>query len=177
MARPRHHRRLTTAAHLLRKAVYCVVMLTLWRGPIPWCHIHACEGHTGDGCIPHREQTPESVPTGLAEHLDRYHHGRLMRDLPHGWHWHYVIPGDSDGDGVADHDATDLLSPRTLQSLTTCEGPGGDWHTPIADLLSGTCTSSLLGPPAPSPLTAPGGAVTAFRTGPDVRLLAGVMQC
>lgn len=173
MARPHHHRRPKPAAQLLRNLVYCVVMFTLWRGPIPWCHIHACDRQDCG------QQPVDSVPTGLADHLNRYHHGRLIRDLPHGWHWHYVLPGDSDGDGVAEHDATDLLNPRaSFPAASSCDRSGDDWDAPIAPLLIGAVAAELLCPPAPPRLTAePGGAAKAFRSGLDVRLLAGVILC
>lgn len=165
---PRHHRLLSTCRRLRRVAVSVLLLASLWRGPLPWCHSHS------------EPETAADASAGLAWHVQWLHVSADNGSVVAGWHWHFVLPTDVDGDGRQDGESgawATVNCPvscdgRILSERVTC---GSDcpldlmWDCPSLDTVVVASSASGRGEPPES--------VRQFRNGVDVRLLAGVNLC
>lgn len=153
--------------HAGRRWLCLLLVLSLWRGPVPWCHVHVDAA-----------EFPCAAPT-LAWHLQCLHRG-TDASATTDWHWHFVMPADMDGDGREDGERGELL--------VSAPGGNGDGrsvslrHSPVDAPLEGMLIPGCGTPPAilgvPSETGRDGPSEPRqFRSGPAVRLLAGVALC
>ncbi|MCA9054623.1 MAG: hypothetical protein KDA75_12350 [Planctomycetaceae bacterium] len=159
----------TDATRRQRRRVLCLLLaICLWRGPVPLCHLHADSAETSDLAGP-----------SLAWHLQWFHGGAFAPSESLGWHWHFVVPGDSDGDGQRDAESAEVLSgSQSASKLSNAHS-----LQMLSDLLALAVDSSAClnvtnvagdsGRPRPRAVDDP----PQYRCGPDVRLLAGVALC
>ena len=155
-----------------RRRLLCLLLaLCLWRGPLPLCHLHADSA----------ESTGLAGPS-LTWHLQWFHPGTLSGSESFGWHWHFVLPGDADGDGQRDAESADLLSGlRSAPGLTPTESL--QQLRTMSDLLvQGLVLAAGLARLDSTPSECQAQTWNAddppqFRSGADVRLLAGVALC
>ena len=72
-----------------RIIVRLCVILCLWQGPVPWLHCH--ESGLSEPA------SPASI-VELRRHLAAFHNGTAQnQDHEFGWHFHWILPGWSDG--------------------------------------------------------------------------------
>ena len=75
-----------------RIIVRLCVIVCLWQGPVPWLHYHESELVE----LP-THPSPSSI-VKLRQHMATFH-DRVALDHDHefGWHFHWILPGWSDG--------------------------------------------------------------------------------
>jgi hypothetical protein len=69
---------------LARAFVHFIIMLSVWRAPLPWIHWHADDHGSG------------AASSNLREHVAAFHHGGEAGEegLLHGLHWHVAFLDD-----------------------------------------------------------------------------------
>jgi hypothetical protein len=146
-----------------------LLVVSLWRGPVPVCHLHASAADPADVAGP-----------SLAAHLQSFHAVAGERDLPMEWHWHLMLPGDLDGDGDQD---TELVNVRdgALLSLSSGSADLVGGGSPWAMWLLGHALAEVDPCQELSTtiehLRTRDGLSSQFHAGVEVRLLACVALC
>ncbi|MFV0443991.1 MAG: hypothetical protein ACK5Q5_10515 [Planctomycetaceae bacterium] len=147
--------------------VTVLLLVSLWRGPLPWCHNHAA---------------PESAAHDSAElawHVRWLHHAAAIENVDSGWHWHFVLPNDIDGDGRQDGEFCEcLLTSSSVNGDGKHLGQSsGDSPEFIGYLLTSlkVDVDPMISSPSYRGFRPDSGRT--FRSGPDVRLLASVTLC
>jgi hypothetical protein len=143
----------------------CVLLIaSLWRGPVPLCHVHATAGASDEQL--------------LSGHLQWFHQRGCSSDCPAlGWHWHFVPASDIDGDGESD-DETEARLSSTGTAVSRDDGITDG--VPEVELTAWRICEphgTLLGSNSRVAQSANRSAPVWFRTGLEVRLLACVNLC
>ncbi len=96
-----------------RIIVRLCVIFCLWQGPVPWLHCHQSDLS--------ELASPESI-VELRCHLATFHDGMALDDQDHefGWHFHWILPGWSDGFHEQSNDGQPAKGFASLDSIVAC---------------------------------------------------------
>ncbi len=94
---------------ICRLFVRLFVIFCLWQGPVPWLHCHDSE------LI---EPTSAASSEELRYHLLTFHDGMALdQDHEFGWHFHWILPGWSDGFHELSNDGQPVKGFASLDSI------------------------------------------------------------
>lgn len=114
------HRNSRSRRTACRRVLLCVLMLSLWRAPIPWLDAH--------GTLDADGRTSSGSAIGLVKHLLKFHPGVdpfSARQL--GWHVHFVLPWE----GLEQHQHRSPQQPHDIGNPLASSDVVGSTPAPV----------------------------------------------